>query len=515
MSKRILLCLDKNQFEPFDFSIDYIKAMVAGGGNSGNNVFQYSLQKLLKGGGNEVTVDTDFLRDVTHHKNYFDEINSNYDCLVFSPANTLAEYAVSYELLRWGNKISHVKIPVYALGLGAQSDGRNSMGFVDKIKTQAATFIKNILETGGALGLRGNFSGEVVEKLGFTEQDYTIIGCPSLFCNGPDLQVYKKQISAEEFIPAFNGFKLFNTHSFHEYFSKYPKSIFVCQEEFYRLLYKPHELTWKETQYLKDNRFLNLYLQDRVQLYCDFPLWTNDFKAREINFSFGCRVHGNIVPLLAGIPAYIDAFDSRTRELAEYFDIPHFDFGYDFPDPFDLYEKADFTGFNKNFRGKYEIFENLMLKFGIKLKITEINHGNFKPYVISPESKAKIQERAFCEHTNQKVIDTLNQLTEIQNQEVRQVQLIEELQGRAENQERLIAELQGRIETQTQLIAEMQSQAKKRAEDQVRHVQVAYEQVEYLKEQFEYLKERTSIRSILRRFLQCFVPKSLKKGKRD
>ena len=44
---------------------------------------------------------------------------------------------------------------------------------------------------------------------------------------------------------------------------------------------------------------------------------------RGTDFTFGTRIHGNIAALLAGTPAYVLAHDTRTLELARYFEIPN------------------------------------------------------------------------------------------------------------------------------------------------------------------------------------------------
>ena len=63
------------------------------------------------------------------------------------------------------------------------------------------------------------------------------------------------------------------------------------------------------------------FREDRTRFYVDPWPWIDDL--RDFDFSFGTRIHGTIAALLAGTPAVVLAHDSRTLELARYFDIPH------------------------------------------------------------------------------------------------------------------------------------------------------------------------------------------------
>ena len=129
--KRILLCIDRNQFEQFDYTQDYNMAQISLGQNSGNNVFQYSLQKILSNSKNILKVNTSFLhiKDETFYAE-IDYINNNYDCMVFSPANLISEFANVEILQELTRRIELLKIPVYAVGLGAQSDRNYSFDFI-------------------------------------------------------------------------------------------------------------------------------------------------------------------------------------------------------------------------------------------------------------------------------------------------------------------------------------------------------------------------------------------------
>jgi glycosyltransferase involved in cell wall biosynthesis len=410
--KKIYLCVDRDQFKPFDYSISYDDAMVSLGGNSGNNVFQYVLQTILDNDNNKVCVDYDFLhRNDTAVKKitpeYFDYINNNFDILVFSPANVIALFAKNIVLKIWAERLEKVKIPIVAIGLGAQSNYDYDMSFLYDIEKEVLRFVKSILKNNGFIGTRGFFTSECLSKLGFNEgSDFQTIGCPSLFLHGGDLKIETPNLNPEDLRIAFNGFTLWNIEDKNSFMKKYPVSVFVDQEEFYRLLYKQEELTWKELQYLSNKAgvFLSNYLNDRVKLYGDFPSWYNDFKRLKINFSLGCRVHGNVVPLLNGIPCHIDIIDSRTRELCEYFHIPNTRFDYNFPDPYEIYKQTYFGIFNRDITEKYNTFKNFANKCGIVFEPCN-DVPDFKPHLSSNEDKELIKYIARICLSNQPIFN--------------------------------------------------------------------------------------------------------------
>lgn len=369
--KKILLCLDKNQFVPFDYSLNWKEALRAQGFNTGNNVFQFSLQKLLTNDQIELTIDTDFLNNTENFVKKTDFINENYDFVITCPANVIAIWAKNTALIRWTNAISKIKIPFIFVGVGAQSDIAYNLDFLQNIRYEAYEFIKAILNTGSIIGLRGEFTAECFEKLGFRrEEDYEVIGCPSLFMNGGNIKIEKDEtLSRNTFRPAFNGFKIWFDNDFCMNFEKYNKSIYVCQDEFIRIIYHPSKCIKKDKNYLS-NKYIDLLSnENRLKLYSDFLGWIMDLKERKINFSFGTRIHGNIVPLLAGIPAFVDVIDSRTRELTEFFSIPHRQMSSKIKnDPFDLYIESNFDEFNKKFNSLYKNFVNYFSKQGVHIE---------------------------------------------------------------------------------------------------------------------------------------------------
>jgi hypothetical protein len=64
-----------------------------------------------------------------------------------------------------------------------------------------------------------------------------------------------------------------------------------------------------------------LFRTGRVRFFLDPAPWIEYL--RDFDFSFGTRIHGSIAAVLAGTPTVVLAHDSRTLELARYFEIPH------------------------------------------------------------------------------------------------------------------------------------------------------------------------------------------------
>lgn len=368
MTKKFLLFLTKDQKQPFDYGGNYRRVMESIGGNSGNNVFQYSLQTILRK--NNIGIETDIWSLSPVSDGRIEQLNEKYAAAVVAPANVLSGYAVRNGCLkRMTEYIRRLRMPVHIVSLGAQSSYDFSFDFLSECRKEAAAFVAAVLDGGGKIGVRGNFTQEAVCKLGFAPEDCEVIGCPSIFINGGALQVKKTELSPDELRPVFNGTPVWRHPQIEKYFAAYPESFFVDQEKFYRLLYQPLDLGRKELKYLADKNdfWLRMYRQDRIKFYGDYAAWAQDIKNSGANFSFGSRIHGNILPLLQGIPAYITATDSRVRELAEYYHIPYEKLPRDLPALHHFYEKADYTAFNQNFASAYNRFAAFMQSCGLNV----------------------------------------------------------------------------------------------------------------------------------------------------
>lgn len=105
-----------------------------------------------------------------------------------------------------------------------------------------------------------------------------------------------------------------------------------------------------------------------------------------VDLSIGSRIHGNIAAVLAGVPAFIIATDSRILELAQFHNIPYaesnsFDFSKSFRE---VYDETDFTTVNKNHQNNYYNFVKFLETNGLNpiiqpnsffdKKVEEINY---------------------------------------------------------------------------------------------------------------------------------------------
>ena len=133
MHKKILLCINKNQFENFDYKQPYNVATRNLLNNSGNNVFEYALQKMLT----DKDVKVDYNYDLYSYTDDFikqaEEISAKYDCVVMSPANIFSRGFAKRLLPKLTENISSLTIPVYVVGIGMQGKIDYSFDFLKNI----------------------------------------------------------------------------------------------------------------------------------------------------------------------------------------------------------------------------------------------------------------------------------------------------------------------------------------------------------------------------------------------
>ncbi|MFF9601081.1 polysaccharide pyruvyl transferase family protein [Streptomyces sp. NPDC014684] len=374
-TKRILLRSGKSPYDVFSVEQALHQDVIAT--NSGNLIFQDAAHKILE------TPDTEvFSNGGRTEVAAAARINAEYDAFVVPLANA---FRPSFEvaLQRLTRLISKLRIPVVVLGVGAQTGVGYDAARLKRIEPTVRDFCSAVLERSASIGVRGEFTEQYLRDMGF--KDIEVIGCPSLFMHGRELDVRKKTdgLTAESRI-AINGSHsavgkqglgrvISRTHE------RYPNLRFIGQN-----LSDARQLHWRDLSDPVASRVTAMpthpdhpmYREDKVRVYVDPITWIDEL--RPFDFSFGSRIHGNIAALLAGTPATVLCGDSRTLELCRYFEIPHQlleKVGKDLEatDPARLYEQADFSGLVGNHAERFDRFTAFLDKNGLQNTFT---HGD-------------------------------------------------------------------------------------------------------------------------------------------
>lgn len=300
-----------------------------------------------------------------------DYINSTYDLIILPMANI---FWVGYikEIQHMAEIFKQINIPTFVIACGVQADSYDDLPtVVEQLRQPASQFIRAIYQTGGEFALRGEFTKEFFDRLGF--HSAVVTGCPSLYQLGRNLKINSKHVDLDMFKPAFNG-NIDGVKSFLEY---YPQSEFFDQCEYFDLVYCSD--IWGTGDYKTIKKLVRKYGYDtillavnyRIKLFPEMNKWSYYLKKQGFNFSFGSRIHGNVMSILSNIPTVIWTCDSRTREVAEYFDIPHVMTVPD--DIYECYSNVDYTAFNRTFPKHFDKFEQFLHNCDIVDHICENN----------------------------------------------------------------------------------------------------------------------------------------------
>lgn len=230
------------------------------------------------------------------------------------------------------------EIPLIPISVGLQADCYKN----DFIIHPETVKVLNRISEHCIIGVRGAYTAEILNKYGI--KNLSIIGCPSMFMKEA-------------------GFERVNNHS------ESLRNVSLNFETFYRSIDVPKQ---NFLRYGAENGFSFVEQTDKhisEQLFSDreqFLLvgkWLemksrcfyniDEWRAyiRKYDFSMGSRFHGNVVALWEGVPALFTICDSRTRELCEYYSLPHMEIE-KFDDRKNIqeyYEMADYSEFHKKY----------------------------------------------------------------------------------------------------------------------------------------------------------------------
>lgn len=309
--------------------------------NAGNLIFAYSVTRALM-------TDSDVSFTCTRN-NVSDsspqELSEKYDMFVIPMADAFRQdYAEN--LKNYTKLIRSLKIPCVLIGAGLKApigfDVNTPLPFDNEVRD----FISAVLDKSAIVGVRGEATGDYLTRLGFkAERDFTVIGCPSMYTFGRELNIKDVNITKDSVVSVNSSVR--SPQKLLDFIDKSAQS-------FKNRYFVPQLLNELKTVYagipytaLKNIRYHRdlsdpYYAENRARFFLNVPSWLDFLKS--VDFSFGARLHGNIAAVISGTPSLMLVKDKRMNELAEYHGLTcvNADEIDEDTDIFKLIEKADF-----------------------------------------------------------------------------------------------------------------------------------------------------------------------------
>ncbi len=307
---------------------DNVKEFKRIAGNTGNSYITYSLINIIYGKFNR-----NFVTGIDNIYSYnFDKYQEK-DLEYINNECTHAIFILQDQIRREDKNsirlpfeklnpfLQSIKVPIVVMSIGANSFTPYESDFHTYLETDLIKFLYILSEKSNLVGLRGEYTESIFEKLGI--HNTLIIGCPSFFKNGRNKVITKKEYNS--------NFKIASTPS---YAFKYP--------------FNPNIEVFLQDEFTHDK------CPYACHIFSDMEQWEN--KLKEFDFFVGTRLHGSIVALNAGIPALCMNGDMRAKSVCKYLKIPLNVGIINESDINKVYEVCDFTEMNRNYNNLRERF---------------------------------------------------------------------------------------------------------------------------------------------------------------
>jgi hypothetical protein len=365
---RILLRSTASPFEVLSPAQAIERNVIAS--NAGNLLFLHAAFRLVAATG--ATVEVDRLRVEARDA---DRINEQFDAYVVPFANA---FRPQYEptLKRWAELIERLRIPVTILGVGAQSTIDGDFEPLAELDRTVRRFAAAVLERGPSIGVRGEFTAEYLGRLGFRGDTVQVIGCPSVFIDGPALTIRKRDSPLERSDPISVNAAPYQPELgpvIRRHHERYDDVVYVAQDPgmLELLTYGRSTAAVPRPAGFPNDADDPMVRAGRARIFTSVAPWLAVMRGR--TFTFGSRLHGNLAAIMAGGPAYILVHDSRTLEVARYLELPHrllssIDATVDASE---LYAEADYSRFNAGHGARWARLADYLRAHGLRNAIDD------------------------------------------------------------------------------------------------------------------------------------------------
>jgi len=279
--------------------------------------------------------------------------------------------------------LEHLTGPVVALGVGAQAASYRRLS----LSEGSVAFWRLVAAKSASLGVRGVYSAEVLEAIGVS--NLRIIGCPSFYLEAEPTRPIRAVLPRSARLGltlnrhlqgdycASAALSLLTQRRLLEAVARRPGSRVYAQGEREEMLFALGAPEQREARLREVLRLYGLAEDPYVARLLDRDLvahlaidpWAEDL-ARHVDAVVGLRLHGNVMALQQGIPAIPIVYDTRTREMAELFDLPAVEMQAAGAMDLDaLLEGADFAGFETAYARNFAAYRAFLDENGLRHRL--------------------------------------------------------------------------------------------------------------------------------------------------
>ena len=307
------------------------------GGNTGNFIFQFAIEKLFQGGERVVSfpdLQLDEESIVTM---------KNSDFVVVPCADFIN---TDYELTELWHRLQWSEVPVIPIGLGISGSFQEID--IARILPNSQRVLDHFKKYAPIIFVRGKSTENILLSMGFEQSRIKVIGCPSNFISENYLLKEKlsegliksRLLPLEHLSFVITGDRYWNDETIqtemdlYKIFRKFKNSIYLLQSHRPLIdLIRPNFSSREFSSLAKDLLYLGSRLNPegeildliediamRYKIFFDTDEWF--YEVSKFDLSLGLRLHGNMASFQSGVPSLWITHDYRTSELVSTMQLP-------------------------------------------------------------------------------------------------------------------------------------------------------------------------------------------------
>lgn len=345
--------------------------------NTGDMAYTHAGAKLTSGRHFSVW---DFRMSAEEVSEKFSRVLFFIPCRIAPPPHDNDGYA--YEFVT--RFIERLKIPFFSLSESIQTNHYEyEPDFHRSLSPKVTRYLKTVADKSPFVGTRGNYSAEVLTRLGI--KNAMPLGCPSLYLNGPQLRESLLQVPAnpEKIAVCYSNYQGNQNSRIVDFLQFANQNGYYYVEQTFGLvtqaLYYPGKITGTDIYaakkiYQNFAPLISLLKKGQVRYFTNYELWRSFLGS--MDFVFGARMHGLTPALHAGKPAVFIAHDARVREMCEFFSLP-FVAERELPDQMNLeffLSRCNYAPTRKRYHAANDDYTRLLRRHGLDGNLD--SHGN-------------------------------------------------------------------------------------------------------------------------------------------